>query len=413
MSRDHFDPQEWGRALDSGQRTSDELKLAAELEKERYDRVGSPPAFKQELRQRLLAQYDHRPGLAERFGRALTTAGAVTVLAALVFLFYAWVSQGTLSPSAGPAAQSEPTEAPTASSTPLPVELEAVAGEASPAPLVPTVTPYFGLPLVLERVVVAPDTPRPGETINVTLFWRAWSDVAAYNVFVQLSDEAGGLVAQSDAPLAVAGDGSGPVEQSHSLALARTAAPGRYWLTLGMIDPASGARQQIYSSVGTADTMSLGSVEVAAEGDRLWLISVSPEPGILLGGGTTIHVEVGYELASAAEGLLRLSLAAPGWENSTGPQLPVEGLGQAVAVTGGIGSVTFDYTVESSDYLPVLLGPSATLMAELGTLSGDRLDVWLQRTFSDYQWPTGRQTATPFPQLLATPSPMPYIPPEP
>jgi hypothetical protein len=180
---------------------------------------------------------------------------------------------------------------------------------------------------------------------------------------------------------------------------------GRYWLTLGLYEAATGARQEIYSSVGTAETMSLGSVQVVEGADRVWIVSVSPEPGATLSGGQVVRVEVGYDLASAADGVLRLSLVAPDWEHSVNAQLPVEGFSDFVTVPGGIGQQTFEYTVEASDYLQILLGPTAGLMATLGRQSGDRIDVLAQRTYLEYLWLTGAPTATPFPADPAAPVP--------
>ena len=94
-----------------------------------------------------------------------------------------------------------------------------------------------------------PATVQPGETLTVTLFYRA-SDAgtADYTRFLQLHSPALGMAAQADAQPQ---DGANPtstwrkgevIVETVTLPIAADAAPGDYRLLLGFYDPASGAR---------------------------------------------------------------------------------------------------------------------------------------------------------------------------
>jgi hypothetical protein len=423
MSADKKNLRHWGRALDAGDRDDPELELAAELSRRRAAAPPADPSFKAGLRRQLLARYDRPAPLWQRFGRALTTAGALAVLGVAVLLFYAWVSQGPLSFSAQ--APVEPTLTPSATPLPPPEATPAIDLSATPAAgltvgpapaeatatAIPTITPYFGLPLALERVTIAPQPLLPGETLAVSLHWRFWQAPAGHWSSLHLSDDSGAIVAQSDAPLL--GEDGELAQQTHALTLARTALPGAYFLTLSVYDPASGARQEILSSSGWGDSLALGAVDVVESADRVWVISAAPAPGTVLAAGDVLRVEVGYDLVSAESGLLRLSLVAPDWQNSAGPQLPVESLAEPVPVGAGRGSHVFEYTVEASDYLESLLGPVAGLMATLGTLNGERLEIWAQPEFPNYSWNTALPLPTPFATAVFDPSWTPTPPPFP
>ncbi|MBI2911207.1 MAG: glycosyltransferase family 39 protein [Chloroflexi bacterium] len=111
-------------------------------------------------------------------------------------------------------------------------------------------------------------TARPGETLDLKLYWQAREETAqSYKAFVHLVDAAGRLVAQHDS---VPGLGDWPttgwvpgevVEDPHPLALPATLLPGRYRLLAGLYDEATGRR----IGTGTPDAaVEIGEVEVAA-----------------------------------------------------------------------------------------------------------------------------------------------------
>ena len=93
----------------------------------------------------------------------------------------------------------------------------------------------------------------PGEPFTVTLVWQAAvAPQGAYTVFVHLVDDAGKIVAQSDAPPAAgyATDRWLPGEvvvDSHTL---HPQVSGRYQLLVGMYDPVSGQRLTAQTETG-------------------------------------------------------------------------------------------------------------------------------------------------------------------
>jgi hypothetical protein len=116
-----------------------------------------------------------------------------------------------------------------------------------PPPLAATLDARFG-PVELLGADV-PAAVRAGETVSVTLAWRALGAVtSAYKVSVQLLDASGAPVAQHDGEPA---DWTRPttswlpgevVLDSHSLAIPADLAPGRYELLATLYDPATLAR---------------------------------------------------------------------------------------------------------------------------------------------------------------------------
>ena len=93
----------------------------------------------------------------------------------------------------------------------------------------------------------------PGEPLTVTLVWQAAAPPqGAYTVFVHLMDDAGKIVAQSDAQPAAgyATDRWLPGEvviDTHTL---QSPSSGRYRLLVGMYDPVSGQRLPAQDEAG-------------------------------------------------------------------------------------------------------------------------------------------------------------------
>lgn len=99
---------------------------------------------------------------------------------------------------------------------------------------------------------------RPGETLNLTLYWRSdnLTDIS-YTVFVHFVGPDGRIYAQRDSP---PGAGRRPttgwfpgeiVRDEYSLAVPSTAPSGEYHLVVGWYDPATGQRVPILDTRGT------------------------------------------------------------------------------------------------------------------------------------------------------------------
>ena len=104
---------------------------------------------------------------------------------------------------------------------------------------------------LIELVGYRVETPKvqPGETVRVTLYWRALTtNPPARTVFVHLIDEQGALRGQQDnppvfgtqpLPLWTTGD---EVRDSYAFQVAADAPPGSYAIAVGLYDPATGTR---------------------------------------------------------------------------------------------------------------------------------------------------------------------------
>lgn len=108
---------------------------------------------------------------------------------------------------------------------------------------------FGGGPLLLERVALSDDSPPPGGTITVTLYWRSGKPGAGtYTAFVHLVDRAGQGLAGHDAP-PLGGlypvqrwprsERSQPFPDRRPLTLPADLPPGRYRLEAGLYDSAT------------------------------------------------------------------------------------------------------------------------------------------------------------------------------
>lgn len=116
----------------------------------------------------------------------------------------------------------------------------------------------------------APAAAQPGQTVAVTLYWKAQQEVAEnYQVFVHLLWPDGAIVAQSDK----LNPGEFPtrrwpldryVRDQHRLALPPDLPPGEYRLTAGLWLQAEGDRLPVVDSAGQAlgDVVTLGSLTI-------------------------------------------------------------------------------------------------------------------------------------------------------
>jgi hypothetical protein len=120
--------------------------------------------------------------------------------------------------------------------------------------------------------------------------------------------------------------------------------------------------------------------------DRVWIVSASPEPGRALRSRTEFEVVVGYELASAPKGALKVDLARPGWETVDEGRLPIVSGTDFVEVTTGEDEVTVHFTVNPAEEAWLETGDLA-LLVTLGTWEGTtRFDTLVAETFTAYSW---------------------------
>ncbi|MBN1220933.1 MAG: phospholipid carrier-dependent glycosyltransferase [Anaerolineae bacterium] len=110
------------------------------------------------------------------------------------------------------------------------------------------------------------ETIQPGATLPVEFFWLALDQPQAdYNLFLQLLDMDGTLIAQHDnppnggyTPTSTWQPGQ-PVTTRHALALPADLAPGEYQLIAGLYHPVTGVRLAVASG---GDWVNLGSVTI-------------------------------------------------------------------------------------------------------------------------------------------------------
>lgn len=111
--------------------------------------------------------------------------------------------------------------------------------------------------------------------------------------------------------------------------------------------------------------------------NRMWIISVSPEPGTAVDEQTEFVVEVGYDLVTLPEASLQVMLwPAFNWfGGSTENSDPVN-------ITQGEGTVTVRFRVEPRS----LDSGQWMLQTSLGTFSGNQLIFLATTDWSEYQW---------------------------
>jgi hypothetical protein len=112
---------------------------------------------------------------------------------------------------------------------------------------------------------------RPGETLPVTLYWRALAAMdVSYTVFVQAIEEEGGKAGQVDRPPCNGGCPTTTwrpgdlVGERYDLAILPDAPSGRYWLIAGMYELATGEHVPWLDAQGNAagTYLVLGTLDV-------------------------------------------------------------------------------------------------------------------------------------------------------
>lgn len=106
---------------------------------------------------------------------------------------------------------------------------------------------------------LSPSSPQPGDTLRLTLYWRAEREMRqSYKVFAHLLDAEGRIHAQHDA---VPADWTRPttgwlpgeiVTDAHELTLDAGAPPGEYLLEVGLYEEQTGIRLPLLDSAGRA-----------------------------------------------------------------------------------------------------------------------------------------------------------------
>jgi hypothetical protein len=265
-----------------------------------------------------------------------------------------------------------PTDSRFTTPTPTPIGTPPEPG----ALLVPTMVP---IPLLNHTLYS--DRVQLGGTVELALEWEPAALASQpLNLFIQLATADGEIVAQLDTPI------TGPSTTPYSLTIPTQTHPDDYLLLTGLYRPDSGERLLVQSADTVATVLEIGTITVLR--DRVWIMSISPEPGTAIGETTVFEFEIGVELLSAPEAMLKLHLAHPDWQSMTTGQLPIEGISEWMHVSHGTNKFIGRYEVEDSNYLATLLGDRAALYVQLATEEeGGRLNILVEETFTDYEWP--------------------------
>lgn len=370
------------------------------------------PAFKHELRRRLLAQEEKQNLSWREMGRLwrfASTAVAALVLLAVALYFWAIISNPLGTTSSNQDTVTAPIRPPAATAplTPTPVPMSAAFTESDVVSWsVDQLNIQFGNTIGLNRH----DIEEGAGTLTITLHWQASQVPAAdYHVFVHLLDPEGNLVAQQDGPPAheapltstwLAGE---TIIDKRELILPADYPDGRYDLLVGWYNPATGERlpvtaanERVIWQNGTAVWLTdweLGQAEaeLAPTGqDRIWLISASPEPGANLAdpenGPTIFQVEVGYQLVSEPEATIWVELVS--LDNSGIMPKTVWQTGSAEFmgphITAGTGTAMLEIVMtgqRQEGETPVIIP-----RVQMAAMSGDTFVPFYTKTFSDVRW---------------------------
>jgi len=121
--------------------------------------------------------------------------------------------------------------------------------------------------------------------------------------------------------------------------------------------------------------------------DRVWIVSVSPEPGSIVTTTTWFEVVIGYELASLPEALIDVALARPDFRPGPGGRLPVERVAR-VEVDASSKEATITFTLNPDELQ--WLGEDRVEMALwvlMGHFSGvQQMSTVAGELFRDYSW---------------------------
>ena len=138
-----------------------------------------------------------------------------------------------------------------------------------PPTLPNTLSAALGDTATLVGFDIAPEKAHPGDTLTVTLAWRAeGSPTTSYHVFLHLIGPQGQMVTQSDSiPAGWSRPTTGWVigeyiVDEHTLVIPPDAPTGMYSLVAGMYDPGNGTR---LTDPGGADAVTLAALSVEGQ----------------------------------------------------------------------------------------------------------------------------------------------------
>lgn len=141
---------------------------------------------------------------------------------------------------------------------------------------------------------------QPGDALHVTLFWRTHGALTpAHNLFLQLLDSRGRMVAGYDAPPiawlpTTAWNFDAPLRTQHSLSLPARLSPGAYTMIAGLYNPQNRARVRW----GKHDALVLGKVTIAERPHSYQPPHPQHVLNLTLQGG---HTLLGYDLSGAMQ----------------------------------------------------------------------------------------------------------------
>jgi mannosyltransferase len=132
-----------------------------------------------------------------------------------------------------------------------------------------TVAVAFGETIRLNGFSLAPHSARPGDIVQVTLYWQTAAVLEQrYKVFLHLLDESGSLVSQRDSEpggglaLTTTWQPGEIVRDNHGVLIPPDAAHGRYTLLLGLYDISDPAARLPLTAGGSGDAFQLGIIQV-------------------------------------------------------------------------------------------------------------------------------------------------------
>lgn len=220
--------------------------------------------------------------------------------------------------------------------------------------------------------------------IDLSLQWHLLNTPTAdYNMFLHLVDANGTIIAQQDGPIAET--------TLTRLILPADGAAGTYDLLIGLYDPATQQRLPLPNgeTALTLTTLALETEDAAEASDRVWIESMIQQERPSADATVAITVTVGYELASAAEGVLKLHYAAPDWmEAGANGRLPIDGMSGFEPITADENSVTFTFRGNPGEMAQIVGTDTPVLMVQMGTVTDDgngssSLDLFVTKTFPE------------------------------
>jgi mannosyltransferase len=140
---------------------------------------------------------------------------------------------------------------------------------ASTGTVATTAAVAFGEKIKLDGFSLASRSARPGDIVQVTLFWQTAAALdRRYKVFLHLLDESGSLVSQRDSEpggglaLTTTWQPAEIVRDNHGVMIPTDAPHGRYTLLLGLYDISDPAARLPLTAGGSGDAFRLGTIEV-------------------------------------------------------------------------------------------------------------------------------------------------------